>query len=397
MSRKLFTYQGTDLHFGPNAYPLKSAVKNYQQPIWLYDLAIIEERVRWIQSWPQLGRLHYAMKANFNLDILKLFKKLNCGLDVVSVGEMKHALKAGFTGADFIFSGVAKSRAELAWAIENEIYQINVESFSELKRIIDIANQQKKIVSVDLRVNPEVDAETHPSIATALKDSKFGLDFPAAQLAIDLIAQNKCVQLKALSFHLGSQIMNVKVFEKALTIMKPFYQKAKSICPELDRFDLGGGLGIDYKNADSAIDQQRWDELAALFSRELKAMNAFLLLEMGRFLVARSSVLIARVEIIKEVLNGKKFMILDAGMSLLMRPALYQAYHEILPIYKRGEETETYDIVGPICESTDVLMLNKKFSKVEEGDFVAICDTGAYGAAMTSRYNLREESAEIFI
>ncbi len=396
MSRKLLNYHGQDLHFGPQAYPLSRAIENYRGPLWLYDLKIIQERIDWIQSWPQLGRLHYAMKANFNLEILKLFKKMNCGLDVVSLGEMQHALKAGFKPSDFIFSGVAKSRAELEWAIDQEIFQINVESFSELKRIVEIAKQKNKTVNIGLRVNPEVDAETHPSIATALKDSKFGLDLTSANTAIQLISENESVQLKALSFHLGSQIMSVKVFEKAISIMKPFYAAAQKSCPELDRLDLGGGLGIDYKDADSAVDQQRWQELAELFTRELKDMKAFLILEIGRFLVARSAVLISRVEIIKQN-DHKKFMILDAGMSLLMRPALYQAHHEILPLLRRGDEIETYDIVGPICESTDVFALNKIFSKVEEGDFVAICDAGAYGSSMSSRYNLRDEAPEIFI
>ncbi len=396
MSRKLFNYEDNELYFGSKPYRLKDAVKDYQQPIILYDLKVIEERIAWIQSWPRLGRLHYAMKANFNLDILKVFKKLQCGLDVVSLGEINHAMQAGFTAQDIIFSGIGKSVAELTWAIENDIYQINIESLSELKRIEQIALAKNKTVCLGLRVNPEVDAETHPSIATALKHSKFGLDFSSAEKAIDLISKNQRIELKAISFHLGSQIMKVEIFEKALSVMKPFYSAAKKLCPELERFDLGGGLGIDYTDADSAVDQKRWQSLTQVFDRELKDFNAFIILEIGRFLVARSGVLLCRIEVIKET-TERKFLILDAGMSHLLRPALYGAQHEILPLHKNSSQMETYDIVGPICESTDVFTLNKKFPKVEELDFVAICDVGAYGFVMASRYNLRDAAIETII
>ncbi len=396
MSRKLLSYQGSDLHFGNQNYRLLDAVKNYTQPIYLYDKSVIKERIEWIQQWPELGRLHYAMKANFNLEILGLFKQMNCGLDVVSLGEIKYALQAGFTPADIIFSGVGKSEHELTWAIQNDIYQINIESVSELNRIMRIAKTIGKKVNLGLRVNPEVDAETHPSIATALKDSKFGLDFESADVAVKLISENSFVQLKAISFHLGSQIMNVKVYEKALTVVKPFYLNAKILCPELDRLDLGGGLGIDYKDPDTGVDHERWQAAQSVFTRELKDLGAFLILEIGRFLVARAGVLISRVEVIKET-TDKKFLIIDAGMSVLMRPALYDAYHEILPLIRHGEEKITYDVVGPICESTDVLSLGKKMSLMHEGDFVALCDVGAYGAAMASRYNLRDAPIETFI
>lgn len=396
MSRKLFLYKGQDLCFGLKSKPLKDFVKKYKQPILLYDKKIIEERIDWIQSWSRLGRLHYAMKANFNLEILKIFKRKKCGLDVVSLGEIKHAMKAGFKPKDIIFSGVGKSEVELTWAIEKEIYQINIESLSELKKIIKISEKKRKKVAIGIRVNPEVDAETHPSIATALKDSKFGLDLAAAEEAILLISQHKTVQLKALSFHLGSQIMNVKVFEKAIRVIKPFYTKTKKICPELERLDLGGGVGIDYKNIDNDEDKKRWQNLSEIFTEELKGFDAFLILEIGRFLVARSGVLISKVEILKKT-NSKNFMILDVGMSHLMRPALYQAYHEIFPLKSKPGANQIYDVVGPICESTDVLMTNKSFSVVEEDDFVAICDVGAYGSSMASRYNLRDEALEIFI
>jgi diaminopimelate decarboxylase len=396
MSRKLLFYKNHELHFGLNPVALSRFVNNYKQPIIVYDLDIIKERISWIQSWKRLGQLHYAVKANFHLDILKLIKNMNCGADVVSVGEIKRALEAGFNMQDIIFSGVGKSKEELSWAIERDIYQINIESISELNKIIFISKTLNKTVSVGLRINPEIDAETHKSISTALKDSKFGLDFESAETAIQIISENKSVHLKALSFHLGSQIMNVNVFEKALAVMKPFYLKAKSKCPELDRFDLGGGLGIDYKDADSAIDEKRWRDLETLFDKELAGFEATYLLEIGRFLVARSGVMLSRVEIIKTS-PIKKFLILDAGMTHLMRPALYGAYHEILPLKLLAGKSEVYDIVGPICESTDVLAEDRTLSPIHEEEFVALCDVGAYGSVMASDYNLRDKALEIFI
>lgn len=393
----LLQYHNQELHFGLKSVRLSDYVKNYQQPLIVYDLEVIKERIGWIQDWKQLGKLHFAVKANFNLDILKFIKNMNCGADVVSVGEIKRALEAGFKTCDIIFSGVGKSKEELSWAIERDIYQINVESLSEIQKILLIAKKLNKIVSLGLRINPEINAETHKSISTALKDSKFGLDFASANEAIQIISKNSLLQLKALSFHLGSQIMNVNVFKKALAVMKPFYITAKSKCPELERFDLGGGLGIDYNNSDSAEDQMRWQQLQALFEAELKGFgSAHFILEIGRFLVARSGVLISRIEIIKQTPH-KKFLILDAGMTHLLRPALYGSYHQILPLKLRDGADQIYDIVGPICESTDVLAVGRRCSQVEEEDFVAICDVGAYGSVMASRYNLRDEALEIII
>lgn len=396
MSRKLLQYKNNELCFGNQLKPLLPFVKNYTQPVLVYDLSVIKDRIEWIQKWPRLGKLHFAIKANFNLEILKLIKRMGCGTDVVSIGEVKRSLEAGFTMQDIIFSGVGKSREELTWAIERDIYQINVESISELRKITEIANRLQKKVSVGLRINPEVDAETHKSISTALKDSKFGLDFETGRECVKLISQSDLVQLKALSFHLGSQIMNVSVYERALQVMKPYFSEARAVCPELERFDLGGGLGIDYKDADSDIDQARWQSLQDLFETELAGFDATYLLEIGRFLVARSGILLCRVEIIKKT-PAKKFIILDAGMTHIMRPALYDAYHHMLPLKLNAGAVETVDIVGPICESTDVLGENREITPMNEEEFMAICDVGAYGSVMASDYNLRDRVVEVFI
>ena len=275
MSRKLFTYHNDELCFGKADARIIDHISNYKNPVWLYRRDVIEERIDWLQKWPKLGRLHYAMKANFNLDVLKVFQAKNCGIDAVSLGEMKQALKAGFKPSDIILSGVGKTEEEITWAVSNQIFQINIESISEIKKLITICGVLNKKISVAIRVNPEVDAETHPGIATALKDSKFGLDFSSAKKAVALIAEASNLELKALSFHIGSQILNVKVFEKAFQAVKPFYLQMKEICPELDRLDLGGGLGIDYADADSAIDEKRWQALQAIYDQELKDFNSF--------------------------------------------------------------------------------------------------------------------------
>ena len=396
MSRKLLQYQQNQLCFGLNPKPLQNFVKNYDRPVIVYDLDIIKERIGWIQRWAGLGKLHFAVKANFHPRILRTIKEAGCGADVVSVGEIKRAVECGFQMSDIIFSGVGKSREELSWAIEREIYQINVESISELKKIIQISKSLNKEVNLGLRINPEVDAETHKSISTALKDSKFGLDFETGRECIRLIAAAESVNLKSLSFHLGSQILNVSVYEKAIRVMRPYFEDAKKICPELDRMDLGGGIGIDYHDADSEQDERRWAALQSLYEKELKGFQATFLLEIGRFLTARSGVLISRIEIIKNT-PAKKFLILDAGMTHIMRPALYDAFHRIMPLQLKEGAKQTYDVVGPICESTDVLGSDREITPVSEEEFVAICDVGAYGSVMASDYNLRDRVLEVFI
>ena len=404
MSRKLFTFQEDDLCFGTadalglknNSHRIKDMIGHYKNPLWLYRRDIITERIAWIQSWAGLGRLHYAMKANFNREILEVFKNNNCGIDAVSLGEMRRAIEVGFKPSDIILSGVGKTEDELTWAVQNQIYQINIESLSEIKKITKICQRLNKKASLAIRVNPEVDAQTHPGIATALKDSKFGLDFKAAFEAVNLISIEKNLELKAISFHIGSQIKNVQVFEKAIQAVKPFYLQAQSLCPELDRLDLGGGLGINYEIADSDEDFSRWKQLEKIYTEQLRDFKAFCILEIGRFLVARSGLLISRVEVIKNN-SEKQFLILDAGMSLLLRPALYQAQHEIYPLKLKAGALADYTVVGPICESSDILAVNKKLSFIEEGDLVAICDAGAYGSSMSSHYNLREPAVEIVI
>jgi diaminopimelate decarboxylase len=361
----------------------------------LYQRHLIQQRIDWIKSWDKLHKLHFAMKSNDNVDVLKLILKNNCGLDVVSLGEIEKAKACGFKPQDLIFSGVGKTKFELSKAIDDDIYQINVESISELHRISQISKNQNKKVNIGLRINPEVDANTHPNIATALRDSKFGLARTDLEVCFNLIDANSNLVFKAISYHLGSQIMSATPFLDALRKVKPLFLKLQSKYKSLNRLDLGGGLGIDYKNHDLEKDEIQWRNLKAVYESELSDLKADFLIEMGRFVVARSAVLISEVQYIKKTENTE-IVILDVGMNNLMRPSLYQSYHHMLPFLKRAM-SKKYMIVGPICESTDFFHKEILTSEIHEGDLIALCDSGAYVRSMASNYNLQPIVEEYFL
>ena len=395
MSKELFQYKDKNLCFNDIQLNQLELIKNYKKPIILYQKSIIQNRINWIKSWKSLHRLHFAMKANDNIEILKLILQNNCGVDVVSLGEVKKALLVGFKPADIIFSGVGKTKYEISEAIDMQIYQINVESISELLRIQHIANQKNKKVNIGLRVNPEVDAKTHPYIATALVDSKFGLAMTDLPDCLKILKSSAHLVFKSISYHLGSQIMSAEPFSDAVKKIKPFFKKLQTEFTTLDRLDLGGGLGIDYKNHDMKKDEFNWQNLKSVYENELQDIKADFLLEIGRFVVARSGVLISEVQYIKKTQN-KEIVILDVGMNNLMRPSLYQAYHHIFAL-KKNENQKKYMIVGPICESTDFFHKDFDICQLNEGDLVAICDVGAYGRSMASNYNLQDIAEEFFI
>lgn len=393
MSRNLFTYKNNLLFFdGANLSDLLQ-VKNYTDPVIIYKTSLIEERIQWVKSWSSLKQLHFAVKSNFNPTILQLFLKNKCGLDVVSLGEIQAGLKQGFSPQDIIFSGVGKTRHELDWSIDHGVYQINVESISELKKIIQIAEEKNKIVSVGLRVNPLVDAGSHPYISTALKDSKFGIHLEDLKECLNLFKKTKNVQFKCLSFHIGSQILDTHVFKQCIEKMKILFLELKSEFSQLDRFDVGGGLGIDYKSDDVSQDHQRWLDLKKIYESELDHFGADILCELGRFVVARSGVFVSQVQYIK----NQNCLVLDLGMNNNMRPSLYQAYHGFYNLKKHSENKIDYKIVGPVCESSDIFHQNYKLTSVQEDDLLIMADCGAYVRSMASDYNLRAIAKEVFI
>lgn len=393
MSRDLFTYQNNELYFGGAKLSDLSAIKNYQEPVLVYQKSLISERIAWVKSWTKLKQLHFAMKANYHPEILKLFKDAGCGLDVVSLGEIKHGLECGFKPSDFIFSGVAKTIPEIEFAIDNQIFQINVESPAELRRISDIASKKNKKVSVGLRVNPLIETPTHPYISTALKDSKFGIDLEAVPECLEIIKKNPLVEFKCLSFHIGSQILDPLVFKESVEKMKTYFLDLKKQFPSLTRFDVGGGLGIDYKSHDLDTDHDRWNKLKAAYDESLKNFDADILSELGRFIVARSAVFICQVQYIK----NKNMLVLDLGMNNNMRPSLYQAHHHFYNLKKNSSNEVNYSLVGPICESSDVFHKNFSLFETKEMDLLVMADCGAYVRSMASNYNLKNIAQEIFI
>lgn len=350
-------------------------------PLYVYSKPILEAAAReWKSAFP--GLVCYAVKANSNLSILRIFAEAGLGADVVSVGELERALKAGFAPERIVFSGVGKTAAELTRAIEVGIASIQIETLDEIRLLAAIG----KPARVSLRVNPEIDAKTDPYIATALPQSKFG--FPEKSLGEALIAARAAgLHLVGLSCHLGSQIQSLDPYREAARRLVAI---AKRLPEKLDFIDVGGGLGVGYRGETPPS--------VAELARELHAIvqGPRLFVEPGRRLVAESGVLLARVLGVKRS-PAKNFIIVDAGMNDLLRPSLYEAYHPVASHPARGGAEEVFDVVGPVCESGDFLALDRKLAPPKVGDIVVISYAGAYGFSMASNYNSRPRPAEILL
>lgn len=339
--------------------------------------------------------MFYAVKANSNKDILKLMQKSGLGVDVVSSGEALWAIENGFAPSDVLFSGVGKSKAEITLALQKQFFQINAESIEEIQRIIALAKTLHKKAAIGIRINPNIKPDTHPYITTGFRENKFGISEYQLPDALKLIQENTAhIALNGLSAHIGSQIRDSKPLIETIHALIHMARNLKNQGHALKTLDFGGGIGIDY-NSDNESSEF---ELMTTFTNELKKMrtefDGQFLLEPGRTLVGRAGVLCAQVEYVK--FNGyKKFLIVNTGMHHLLRPALYKANHRILPLTSTGDNTDFYDIVGPICESSDVLGHDRQMPKMNEGDWIAIMDTGAYGMTMSSYYNRHAPPEEI--
>ncbi len=353
------------------------------RPFYLYDVEDALLRAdRFLASQAQI---HYAMKANALPRLLKALAQRGMGVDVVSLGEMQLALNSGFSPEKIIFSGVAKKREDLEAALGHGIYQINVESFEELQCLAHICSNNHQSADVALRLNIHLDAPTHKNIQTSTSASKFGLDLRQMSEVLDWLRNHSQIRLKGLAVHIGSQITDLSVFERMSQAMGDLYRDVGQRGFALERLDLGGGLGLDY-GAGPGDDFEALDHYLRKIMLAHKT-PARILLEPGRFLVARMGVLLTQAVYIKRSIE-RNFLILDAGMNCLMRPALYQAYHHIEPIRTRDSlDQETYTIVGPICESTDTFAEARTLPRVQPGDWLAIFDVGAYGAVMANTYN----------
>jgi diaminopimelate decarboxylase len=390
-------------------HSLAALTKRYGTPLYVYSADQILERLALFQealarpslALPSLiARPHlvcYAVKANSSLAILKLLAAHGAGFDIVSGGELERVLAAAPEAAGrIVFSGVGKTAEEIDSALDANILAFNVESETELTLLASRAAKRKRKARFALRVNPDVFAETHPYISTGLREHKFGIDIRHARRIYNEAKGNRWLTAHGVSVHIGSQIRSAEPFGAAMERVAKLVRELARDGIAIQSVDAGGGLGIDYHGAPGFDPAAKVHEYAAALTTALGALDVTLLLEPGRFLVAQAGVLLARVLHVKR--NGKKtFVITDAGMNDLIRPALYQAYHEIVPVTPRPGRATPVDIVGPVCETGDFFAHDRKMQPVEPGDLIAILDAGAYGMVQASNYNSRPRPAEVLL
>ena len=372
---------------------IKNILKKQKTPFYIYsENQIITNFLKFKNTFKKTNPLIcFAAKSNSNLNILRVLGKLGAGADVVSGGELLKALKAGIKAKKIVFSGVGKTEEELKIAINKNILLINCESESEAKLVNNLAKKLRKKVSIGFRLNPNVDAKTHKNISTGKAENKFGLSIKSFKIFLKTINSLKNIKLDALSVHIGSQILNDAPFRKTLSVMS---ELIKELRLNLNYVDLGGGFGINYTNKERPINLNKYSKLVESFSKKL---NCKIIFEPGRSIIGNTGLLISKVQFIKKGAN-KNFIILDAGMNDFMRPALYDAFHQIIPVSKNSTKSKgKIEFVGPICESTCKFGIYKNYQKINENDFIAITNVGAYGSSLSSNYNTRPLIAEILI
>jgi len=400
-SRESFFYKDGELSTEVNGEVklLSQIVEFGERPGYLYNSVTIKKRISaYKKAFAGFkNHIHFATKSNPNLELLKIMKAEGLGADVVSIGEFNQALKAGFTADEIIFSGVGKSRAEIKEALEKNVFQINCESLSEIKRVGEVSKELGKSTSIGIRINPDIPVDTHPYIATGFRENKFGISLSQLPQVSKLILESGgALKLQGISCHIGSQIMDVKPLVKALESVLRVESELNVLGHEIAYLDLGGGLGVDYQSDDESKDLENIAAFGECITPLLKNFKGTVLFEPGRSIVARAGVLLTRVEYIKT--NGfKDFVVVNSGMHHLLRPSLYSAYHKIVPVKVRDAAVRTFDVVGPICESSDVLGYDRNLATPEEGDWLAILDTGAYGMSMASAYNLHAFPEEVLV
>ncbi|MDC3120967.1 diaminopimelate decarboxylase [Candidatus Pelagibacter sp.] len=371
----------------------QSLAKKFGTPAYCYSYSKLEENINnFKENFKSFSPLIcFSVKSNTNLNIIKEIKKFGLGADVVSKGELMLALKAGVKPSKIVFSGVGKTSEEISFAIEKKILLINAESKSEIKEINKIAKRKKKIVQVGIRLNPNTDAKTLKQISTGKSENKFGVNSKKFYELIKYCENSKNISLQCLSVHIGSQILDHKPYERMLKAVSNIINKTKY---KFKFVDLGGGMGISYSDKIKKLNYKKYNLAIRNF---LKKHDTKIIFEPGRSIIGNTGTLISKIIYIKDG-GAKKFVILDAAMNDLMRPALYGAVHKILPVNKsKSVSKNIYEFVGPICESTDKFVTLKKFQKLKEKDFIAICDVGAYGMSLSSNYNLRPKAVELLV
>ena len=373
--------------------PLVEIAERFGTPSYVYSRAALELAYH---EFDQACSGHevlicYSVKANSNLAVLNVLARLGSGFDIVSGGELARVLAAGGSAAKTVFSGVGKTEAEMRGALEAGVLCFNVESEGELARLAAVARSMGKIAPVSLRINPDVDPKTHPYVATGLRESKFGIPYDAALPLYRKAVKLPELRVTGIDVHIGSQITDVEPFVAALEKVLEFVDVLDATGVHLEHLDLGGGLGIRYRDETPPAAK---DYLEGLF-RRLGKRDVRILFEPGRSLVGNTGLLLTRVEYLKQG-GAKNFVVTDAAMNDLLRPALYDAWHEVLPVARRNGPAQRYDIVGPVCESADFLARGRALT-VAAADLLAIMSAGAYGMTMSSNYNSRPRPAEVMV
>ena len=367
--------------------------KKFKTPCYCYSHRKLQENIKYFKnSFKKIKPLIcFAIKANPNKILLREIGKLGMGADVVSIGELMKALKSGIKPNKIVFSGVGKTSEEIEYAIKKKILLINAESKNEILTIEKIAKKKKKKVDIGIRLNPNTDAKTLKQISTGKKENKFGVSEKIFLNLTRYVKNSNFLNLKCLSVHIGSQILDIKPYEKMLNVLNRIIKKTQF---DFEYIDLGGGIGIDYENKNKRLNLTKYSNNIKKF---LKGKKSKIIFEPGRSIIGNTGILISKVVYIKEGYK-KDFVILDAAMNDLMRPALYNAYHRIIPVTKNNYKSKKiYEFVGPICESTDKFSTIKNFQKLKENDLIIVCDVGAYGMSLSSNYNLRPKPCEILI
>jgi len=375
-----------------NILALKLA-KKYRTPFYCYSFLQLKNNFSSFNNAFKTIKpiICFSVKSNANLTLLRELKKMGSGADVVSIGELLKAIKAGINAKKIVFSGIGKTEEEIRIAIKKRVLLINVESESEANLINKISKKLSRKTSIGIRLNPNVTGKTHIKISTGGKGEKFGLVYNDCINLCKKIRKMKNLKLEGLSVHIGSQITNIKPFKKVLSAINKIINKTKI---NFKFIDLGGGMGISYSNKVKQLDLKQY---AKLVNKFIKDKNIKIIFEPGRFIIGNTAILITKIIYIKKS-NNKNFVILDAGMNNLIRPALYNAQHQIIPLRKRNKRFRgNIEFVGPICESSDKFLSQKGFSQIKEGDYLGLTHVGAYGMSLSSNYNTRPTIAEIMV
>ncbi len=387
-----FQYKGRELF--AEEVSVKKLAEHYGTPLYIYSyntlLRHFNAYAKAFKGFPHI--ICFAVKANPNTAILRLFAKNGGGADIVSGGELYVALKAGIPGKKIVYAGVGKTEEEIRFALKSKILMFNVESEDELREIDRVAGKMKKKAPIALRINPDIDPETHPYITTGLKKHKFGIPIDAALEYYRIASKLKNISIVGVHKHIGSQITKISPFVDALKRILLLIDELSGQGMKIQYLDVGGGLGIPYKDEEPPMPKDLAKHLIPL----LKGRKLTLIMEPGRSIVGNAGMLVTQVLYLKQG-EEKEFVIIDAGMNDLIRPSLYDAYHRILPVVKMKREVTFCDVVGPICESGDFLARGRELKQVRQGEFLAVMSAGAYGFSMSSNYNSRPRAAEIIV